>query len=93
MMAVFAVIAGVQHLRERWFGKKQKGWSTGRQYWTLIRGAERTGSSRADSACPNCGAPLALGMAAVCRHCKAKINSGAFDWVLSRIEQDEVYAG
>jgi hypothetical protein len=63
------------------------------EYWTLIRGAERTGAARADSACPNCGAPLELGMAALCKHCQAKVNSGAFDWVLSRIEQDEVYAG
>jgi hypothetical protein len=32
-------------------------------------------------------------MAALCKHCQAKVNSGAFDWVLSRIEQEEVHAG
>jgi threonine dehydratase len=26
-------------------------------------------------------------------HCRAKVASGQFDWVLSRIEQDESYAG
>jgi ferredoxin len=30
-------------------------------------------------------------MAGSCTHCHAKITSGEFDWVLSRIEQDESY--
>lgn len=63
------------------------------EYWTLIRGAGRKGQARADTACPSCGAPFEATMAAVCKHCHAKVNSGAFDWVLSRIEQDEVYEG
>jgi len=32
-------------------------------------------------------------MTAVCKHCKAKVNSGDFDWVLARIEQDDAYTG
>ena len=32
-------------------------------------------------------------MACECTHCKAKVNSGAFDWVLARIEHDESYTG
>jgi hypothetical protein len=28
-----------------------------------------------------------------CEYCQARIVSGDFDWVLSRIEQDEVYTG
>jgi uncharacterized Zn finger protein (UPF0148 family) len=63
------------------------------EYWTLIRGAGRTGATRTAAECPNCGAPLQVNMAAVCNYCQAKVNSGAFDWVLSRIEQDEVYVG
>jgi uncharacterized Zn finger protein (UPF0148 family) len=63
------------------------------EYWTLIRGANRTGAPRAEPTCPNCGAPLAVTMAGVCEHCQAKVASGEFDWVLSRIEQDEAYAG
>ena len=43
--------------------------------------------------CPNCGAALKVNMAGVCEYCRSKITSGEFDWVLSRIEQDEAYAG
>lgn len=63
------------------------------EYWTLIRGASRTGPTRTDAACPNCGAPMQINMAGHCQYCKAKVTSGEFDWVLSRIEQDEVYEG
>jgi predicted amidophosphoribosyltransferase len=51
------------------------------------------GAPRMDKACPNCGAPLNVNMAGRCEHCDAKITSGEFDWVLSRIEQDEAYEG
>jgi uncharacterized Zn finger protein (UPF0148 family) len=63
------------------------------EYWTLIRGAGVRGAPRTDKSCPNCGAPLAVNMAGECNHCGAKITSGEFDWVLSKIEQDESYAG
>jgi hypothetical protein len=63
------------------------------EYWTLIRGSSRTGKARGDLVCPNCGGPLAVSMAGSCEHCNAKVTSGEFDWVLSRIEQDEAYAG
>jgi hypothetical protein len=32
-------------------------------------------------------------MAGACTSCGAKITAGSFDWVLSRIEQDDVYRG
>ncbi len=63
------------------------------EYWTLIRGAGTRGAPRADKSCPNCGAPLEVNMAGRCNHCDAKITSGDFDWVLSKIEQDESYSG
>ena len=63
------------------------------EYWTLIRATARKGSSRDDTTCPNCGAPLQVGMAGNCEHCQVKVTTGDFDWVLSRIEQDEVYTG
>jgi hypothetical protein len=63
------------------------------EYWTLIRGAGVRGAPRADKSCPNCGAPLEVNMAGRCNHCDAKITSGEFDWVLSKIEQDESYSG
>jgi hypothetical protein len=61
------------------------------EYWTLIRSATRQGGARADSLCPHCGATHQVNMAGECRHCHVKITAGTFDWVLSRIEQDEVY--
>jgi DNA-directed RNA polymerase subunit RPC12/RpoP len=63
------------------------------EYWTLIRGAGVKGVPRSDKSCPNCGAPLDVNMAGQCQHCGAKITSGEFDWVLSKIEQDDSYTG
>lgn len=63
------------------------------EYWTLIRAAGAQRPSKADTACPNCGAPAEkLNMAGVCEACGSKITLGKFDWVLSRIEQDEVFS-
>jgi hypothetical protein len=63
------------------------------EYWTLIRGSSVRGAPRTDSNCPQCAAPLSISMAGVCEYCKAHITSGEFDWVLSKIEQDEAYLG
>jgi hypothetical protein len=63
------------------------------EYWTLIRGTARRGEPRRDNTCPNCGAPLRIAMTGQCEYCRVKITSGDFDWVLSRIEQDESYGG
>lgn len=64
------------------------------EYWTLIRSAKRQGIPREDPVCPNCGAPNAeINMSGSCGHCNTHITSGEFDWVLSRIEQDEAYHG
>jgi 5-methylcytosine-specific restriction endonuclease McrA len=63
------------------------------EYWTLIRAANRRGPIRADPVCPNCGAALNISMAGSCEYCGAHITNGEFDWVLSKIEQDESYSG
>lgn len=63
------------------------------EYWTWIRGSARKGQSRGDVSCPSCGAPLRIGMAGTCEYCRIKVTSGEFDWVLSRIEQDDSYTG
>jgi predicted lipid-binding transport protein (Tim44 family) len=63
------------------------------EYWTLVRGTGRNAPTRTDKVCPNCGAPLQINMAGHCEYCQAKVTSGEFDWVLSRIEQDESYEG
>jgi len=62
------------------------------EYWTLVRSAAKHGAA-GHAACPACGAPLPAAMTGKCGHCGALVESAAFDWVLSRIEQDEVYAG
>ena len=64
------------------------------EYWTLIRGSERANKpTTTAAACPNCGAPLAVSMTGNCNYCRVKVTTGEFDWVLSRIEQDESYGG
>jgi len=63
------------------------------EYWTLIRSAKRVGAASDALTCPNCAAELHINMAGICEACDAKVTSGEFDWVLSRIEQDEVYRG
>lgn len=64
------------------------------EYWTFIRNrAAQPSAARADLNCPNCAAPLKVNNAGVCQFCGGKITSGEFDWVLSRIEQDESYRG
>jgi hypothetical protein len=63
------------------------------EYWTLIRGAQKKPTNMNERQCPNCGAPLKINMAGNCEYCKVKVTSGEYDWVLSRIEQDEAYQG
>ena len=64
------------------------------EYWTFIRNNKaKPAPARADLNCPNCGAPLKVNATGICEFCGGKITSGEFDWVLSKIEQDESYAG
>ena len=44
-----------------------------------------------ENTCPNCGAPVALTQIGECRYCKAAVTSGKFDWVVSRIAQEEMF--
>ena len=63
------------------------------EYWTLIRSATRKGAAHTEPVCSNCGAPLHITMAGECEHCGAHVTAGEFDWVLSKIEQDDTYRG
>jgi predicted lipid-binding transport protein (Tim44 family) len=62
------------------------------EYWTFVKHADAKGSSSLVN-CPNCGAPLEVSQAGVCEHCQSKLTLGRFDWVASRIEQDEDISG
>lgn len=71
--------------------KKLREWS---EYWTFVRYSKaKPSAARADLNCPNCGAPLKVSAVGICEFCGGKITSGEFDWVLSKIEQDESYTG
>jgi predicted lipid-binding transport protein (Tim44 family) len=65
------------------------------EYWTFQRSVatQTTGRSILDKVCPNCGAPLEINQVGECKYCNAAVTSGRFDWVLSRIEQEDEYAG
>jgi Tim44-like domain len=63
------------------------------EYWTVIRGAAVRGVRAKPGACPACGADLSINMAGSCEFCGAHVTAGEFDWVLSRIEQDDSYSG
>jgi hypothetical protein len=77
------VVAGSKRNKRRWT-----------EYWTFIRNRNANPlHSRTDLSCPNCGAPLKVNVTGICEFCGGKITSGEFDWVLSKIEQDESYMG
>ena len=61
------------------------------EYWTFIRrpGAKtKAGGGLTEHICPNCGAPLDIVDRCECPTCKAVVNSGEFDWVLTEITQE-----
>lgn len=60
--------------------------------WTFQRSVGVATTNKAgtlENTCPNCGAPLVLTQIGECRYCKAAVTSGRFDWVVSRIEQED----
>src|SRR5215813_9134157 len=65
------------------------------EYWTFQRSVSTQTTERSilDKVCPNCGAPLEINQVGECKYCNAAVTSGRFDWVLSRIEQEDEYAG
>jgi predicted lipid-binding transport protein (Tim44 family) len=73
------VVRGNKHEMTQW-----------QEDWTFQRSSDAT--TKADGGtmqkkCPNCGAPLDVDLAGVCKYCHAPIMSGKYDWVLSRIDQ------
>jgi len=65
------------------------------EYWTLLRrpGAKtKTDPGLLENCCPNCGNPLELLDKTECPSCKAIVNSGEYDWVLTEITQESEYS-
>ena len=64
------------------------------EYWTFLRTQGQAMPTKEQGRCPSCGAPLDnIGETGVCGYCDAKVTSGQYDWVLSRIDQVEAYRG
>jgi predicted lipid-binding transport protein (Tim44 family) len=64
--------------------------------WTFQRSVGVATSGKPgtlENTCPSCGAPVALTQIGECRYCKAAVTSGKFDWVVSRIEQEDDESG
>jgi predicted lipid-binding transport protein (Tim44 family) len=60
--------------------------------WTFQRSVGASSSGKPgtlENTCPRCGAPVQLTQIGECRFCKAAVTSGKFDWVVSRIEQED----
>jgi predicted lipid-binding transport protein (Tim44 family) len=60
--------------------------------WTFQRSVGVATSDKPgtlENTCPRCGAPVQLTQIGECRFCKAAVTSGKFDWVVSRIEQED----
>jgi predicted lipid-binding transport protein (Tim44 family) len=64
--------------------------------WTFQRSVGVATSNKPgtlENTCPSCGAPVSLTQIGECRYCKAAVTSGKFDWVVSRIEQEDAAEG
>ena len=59
------------------------------EYWTFIR--TTIAAPAGPRACPNCGAEVHAGATGICSYCGGKLTVGHFEWILSRIEQDDAY--
>ena len=61
------------------------------EYWTFVRTVSAAHPEGAT--CPGCGASLPAGQSGQCPYCGSLVGAPAFDWILSRIDQDEDYTG
>jgi predicted lipid-binding transport protein (Tim44 family) len=61
------------------------------QDWVFQRSIRATsdGDSTSGQRCPNCGAPLDVDIAGVCRNCKSPVRSGDNAWVVVRAGQPQ----
>ncbi|MHB8663666.1 MAG: TIM44-like domain-containing protein [Acidimicrobiales bacterium] len=73
------VVRGNKHDMQNW----QEDWLFQRS----SKATTKTGGGTMQQKCPNCGAPLDVDLAGVCKYCRAPVMSGDYDWVLARIDQ------
>ena len=60
------------------------------EIWTYQRSSDattKTNGGTMSQKCPNCGAPLKVDLAGICKYCKANVMAGDQDWVLVRIDE------
>lgn len=62
------------------------------EVWSFVRKPGAV-TQTTQGTCPNCGAPFAGGASNQCEFCKAIVNSGNYDWVLSEVTQGSEYSG
>ncbi len=62
------------------------------EYWTFIRIAGGKKDTKSSHTCSGCGASLEVGMTGECPYCGMLTSGDNFDWILSRIAQDEDYS-
>jgi len=65
------------------------------EYWTFIRRSNmktKVDNGIFDRKCPNCGAPIEVDVAGICKYCDANVINGDYDWVLSEIIQKSEWA-
>jgi predicted amidophosphoribosyltransferase len=65
------------------------------QDWVFQRSSRTStnGESTEGGRCPNCGAPLDLDIAGVCRNCKTAVRSGDGEWIVVRADQPQHIPG
>ena len=73
------VVRGNKHDTSNW----QEDWVFQRS----SKATTKTDGGTMQQKCPNCGAPLDVDLAGVCKYCRAPVMSGDYDWVLARIDQ------
>jgi len=86
-------------MTDRFISKKIQRLSSGGyesfvEYWTFIKKSTAALNDIYENPnCPQCGAaiPEIQGETGICPYCKAVVNSGDFDWVLSEITQADDY--